>query len=77
MNLAVFDFAWVYLMLLLETAYNIRIPGFGGDDLRSVRKTSVPATHQQKLNHVRKAMLADMAEKDKERIGGVSMVGKR
>ncbi|CAJ0886130.1 5170_t:CDS:2 [Entrophospora sp. SA101] len=37
------------LQLHLERNWNIRIPGFASDEIRSVRKPVIAATHQQKL----------------------------
>ncbi|CAG8452365.1 3617_t:CDS:2 [Dentiscutata heterogama] len=37
------------LQLHLERNWNIRIPGFASDEIRSVRKTIVPSSHQQKM----------------------------
>lgn len=43
--------------------YNIRIPGFGLDEVRQARKPTVPTGHQQRLNQVRKAMQSDANER--------------
>ncbi|CAG8756633.1 3472_t:CDS:2, partial [Acaulospora morrowiae] len=53
------------LQLHLERNWNIRIPGFASDEIRSVRKT-IPNAHQQKLLAVNtakanKAQIATMA----------------
>ena len=53
--------------MIVERMYNIRIPGFSSDDTRSLRRQAVPSTHQQRLNQVRKAVNADLVEKEKER----------
>ncbi|KAJ1741052.1 Transcription initiation factor TFIID subunit 12 [Coemansia sp. RSA 989] len=37
------------LQLHLERNWNIRIPGFASDEIRSVRKSTVSAAHQEKL----------------------------
>jgi transcription initiation factor TFIID subunit TAF12 len=51
----------------VESMYNIRVPGFTGDIERSVRKPAVNAAHSQRLQQVKKAVAADMAEKEKEK----------
>ncbi|KAJ2831697.1 Transcription initiation factor TFIID subunit 12 [Coemansia furcata] len=40
------------LQLHLERNWNIRIPGFASEEIRSVRKTTVPQTHQEKLSAI-------------------------
>jgi transcription initiation factor TFIID subunit TAF12 len=53
----------------LETAYNIRIPGFGTDEVRARRAgaSGSSAIHQQRLNQVKKAMAVDSAREKAER----------
>jgi hypothetical protein len=55
------------LLLHLETAYNIRVPGFGDGEVKPVRKASTSAAHQQRLSQVRRAQAADAAEKEREK----------
>jgi transcription initiation factor TFIID subunit 12 len=43
------------LQLHLERNWNIRIPGFASDEIRSVRKPVIAAAHQQKLAAVNSA----------------------
>ncbi|ORY06115.1 hypothetical protein K493DRAFT_296188 [Basidiobolus meristosporus CBS 931.73] len=43
------------LQLHLERNWNIRIPGFASDDIRSLRKPNIPASHQQKTNAINTA----------------------
>ncbi|RIA91387.1 transcription initiation factor TFIID subunit A-domain-containing protein [Glomus cerebriforme] len=43
------------LQLHLERNWNIRIPGFASDEIRSVRKPVVSASHQQKLAAITQA----------------------
>ncbi|KAJ2002450.1 Transcription initiation factor TFIID subunit 12 [Coemansia thaxteri] len=40
------------LQLHLERNWNIRIPGFASEEIRSVRKTTVPQSHQEKLSAI-------------------------
>ncbi|KAJ2489620.1 Transcription initiation factor TFIID subunit 12 [Coemansia sp. RSA 2050] len=40
------------LQLHLERNWNIRIPGFASEEIRSVRKTAVPQTHQERLSAI-------------------------
>ncbi|KAJ2030402.1 Transcription initiation factor TFIID subunit 12 [Coemansia sp. S610] len=40
------------LQLHLERNWNIRIPGFASEEIRSVRKATVPQTHQEKLSAI-------------------------
>ncbi|ORX72348.1 hypothetical protein DL89DRAFT_221134 [Linderina pennispora] len=40
------------LQLHLERNWNIRIPGFAAEEIRSVRKTTVPSNHQERLNAI-------------------------
>ncbi|KAJ2744964.1 Transcription initiation factor TFIID subunit 12 [Coemansia sp. BCRC 34301] len=40
------------LQLHLERNWNIRIPGFASEEIRSVRKTMVPQTHQEKISAI-------------------------
>ncbi|KAJ1665465.1 Transcription initiation factor TFIID subunit 12 [Coemansia sp. RSA 25] len=40
------------LQLHLERNWNIRIPGFASEEIRSVRKTTVPQTHQEKISAI-------------------------
>ena len=42
------------------------MPGFGIDE-KPLRKQTTPAGHQQRLNQVRKSMVADIAQKEKEK----------
>lgn len=55
----------------LETAYNIRIPGFGTDEVRSSRRagagSGTSSAHQQRVNQVKKAMAIDSAREKAER----------
>lgn len=50
----------------VETMYNIRIPGFSLDEVRQVRKQTMPISHQQRLSQVKRAMAVDSTER-KER----------
>ncbi|KAJ2086493.1 Transcription initiation factor TFIID subunit 12 [Coemansia sp. RSA 986] len=43
------------LQLHLERNWNIRIPGFSTEEIRSVRKATVSQTHQEKLNAITNA----------------------
>ncbi|KAJ1966281.1 Transcription initiation factor TFIID subunit 12 [Dipsacomyces acuminosporus] len=40
------------LQLHLERNWNIRIPGFASEEIRSVRKVTVPQSHQEKLSAI-------------------------
>ncbi|KAJ2910882.1 Transcription initiation factor TFIID subunit 12 [Coemansia aciculifera] len=40
------------LQLHLERNWNIRIPGFASEEIRSVRKTTIPNTHQEKISAI-------------------------
>lgn len=46
------------LQLHLERNWNIRVPGYAEDEIRSVRKPHVPQSHQQKLQAVSNAKQA-------------------
>ncbi|OZJ04287.1 hypothetical protein BZG36_02588 [Bifiguratus adelaidae] len=54
------------LQLHLERNWNVRIPGFASDEIRSVRKTNVPASHQAKVQAVNSARQADAKSQKKE-----------
>ncbi|KAI8100075.1 transcription initiation factor TFIID subunit A-domain-containing protein, partial [Halteromyces radiatus] len=43
------------LQLHLERNWNIRIPGFASDDIRSLRKPNVPSSYQAKVQAVNHA----------------------
>lgn len=43
------------VQLVLERQYNIRIPGFATDEVRTVRKTQPAAGYYQKMNAVQAA----------------------
>jgi transcription initiation factor TFIID subunit 12 len=45
------------LQLVLERQYNIRIPGYATDDVRTVKKTMPSAGYLQKMNAVGAAKL--------------------
>ncbi|KAF9203342.1 hypothetical protein BGZ49_006527 [Haplosporangium sp. Z 27] len=51
------------VQLHLERNWNIRIPGFASEEIRSVRKSTVPSSHTQKVTAVNnaKATLANSA----------------
>ncbi|KAJ1675005.1 Transcription initiation factor TFIID subunit 12 [Spiromyces aspiralis] len=40
------------VQLHLERNWNIRIPGFSADEIRSVRKATLPASHQQRMQAI-------------------------
>ncbi|KAL0077923.1 transcription initiation factor TFIID subunit A-domain-containing protein [Phycomyces blakesleeanus] len=40
------------LQLHLERNWNIRVPGFASDDIRTLRKPNIPASHQSKVQAV-------------------------
>ncbi|KAI7832033.1 transcription initiation factor TFIID subunit 12-like protein [Kickxella alabastrina] len=40
------------LQLHLERNWNIRIPGFASEEIRSVRKTTVSQSHQEKMSAI-------------------------
>ncbi|KAJ1913380.1 Transcription initiation factor TFIID subunit 12 [Mycoemilia scoparia] len=40
------------VQLHLERNWNIRIPGFASDEIRSVRKTTYPASHQHRMQAI-------------------------
>jgi hypothetical protein len=44
-----------YLYGTIEKNWNILIPGFATEDIRSVRKMTVTPAHQQRMNAVKKA----------------------
>ncbi|KAG9068556.1 Transcription initiation factor TFIID subunit 12 [Linnemannia hyalina] len=46
------------VQLHLERNWNIRIPGFASEEIRSVRKSTVPSSHTQKLTAVNNAKAA-------------------
>ncbi|KAF9997846.1 Transcription initiation factor TFIID subunit 12 [Modicella reniformis] len=43
------------VQLHLERNWNIRIPGFASEEIRSVRKSTVPSSHTQKVTAVNNA----------------------
>ncbi|KAI8600672.1 transcription initiation factor TFIID subunit A-domain-containing protein [Dissophora ornata] len=43
------------VQLHLERNWNIRIPGFASEEIRSVRKSAVPSSHTQKVTAVNNA----------------------
>lgn len=48
--------AWILtIWLSLERNWNIRIPGFASEEIRSVRKSTVPNSHTQKIAAVNNA----------------------
>lgn len=49
------------VMLHLDKAYNITVPGFGGDEYRSYKRPIVSETHKQRLAVVRKSAAAGQA----------------
>ncbi|KAG0264575.1 Transcription initiation factor TFIID subunit 12 [Mortierella polycephala] len=46
------------VQLHLERNWNIRIPGFASEEIRSVRKSTVPSTHTQRVTAVNNAKAA-------------------
>ncbi|KAG0016967.1 Transcription initiation factor TFIID subunit 12, partial [Podila clonocystis] len=46
------------VQLHLERNWNIRIPGFASEEIRSVRKSNIPASHTQKVTAVNNAKAA-------------------
>lgn len=48
--------------------YNIRIPGFGLDEVRPLRKQTIPTGHQQRISQVKKAVINDIMNEKKEKI---------
>lgn len=58
----------IIITLLSETAYNIRIPGFGTDEVRGAgakKQAGSSSTHQQRLNQVKKAIALDSSERER------------
>ncbi|KAG0224970.1 Transcription initiation factor TFIID subunit 12 [Actinomortierella wolfii] len=49
------------VQLHLERNWNIRIPGFASEEIRSVRKSTVPSSHSQKVTAVNNAKAVQMA----------------
>lgn len=49
------------VLLHLDKAYNITVPGFGGDEYRSYKRPSISETHKQRLAVVRKSAAAGQA----------------
>jgi transcription initiation factor TFIID subunit 12 len=45
------------IQLILERNYNIRIPGYASDEIRSVRKFAPAVGWQQKMNAIQAAKL--------------------
>lgn len=45
------------IQLVLERTYNIRVPGFATDEVRTVRKTAPAPGYYQKVNAVQAAKL--------------------
>ena len=45
------------IQLVLERQYNIRIPGYSMDDVRTVKKTQPAPAYLQKMNAVQAAKL--------------------
>lgn len=43
------------IQLVLERQYNIRVPGFATDEVRTVRKTQPAAAYYQKMSAVQAA----------------------
>lgn len=41
--------------LYIERNWNIRIPGFAADDIRPLRKPTIPSSHQAKVQAVNTA----------------------
>lgn len=54
------------LQLILERNYNIRIPGYQGDEIRTVRKFQPTQTHAQRIQQVNqgKALNITMGKDD-------------
>lgn len=62
-----FNCIWVSIVVLfrnnlpivfffsLERNWNIRIPGFAADDIRPLRKPTIPSSHQSKVQAVNAA----------------------
>ncbi|KAF9164723.1 Transcription initiation factor TFIID subunit 12 [Actinomortierella ambigua] len=48
------------VQLHLERNWNIRIPGFASEEIRSVRKSTVPSSHTQKVTAVNNAKAVQM-----------------
>ena len=42
-------------LVLLERNWNVRIPGFAADEIRSLRKPVLPSSHQSKVQAVKTA----------------------
>lgn len=49
------------VLLHLDKAYNITVPGFGGDEYRSYKRPTISETHKQRLAVVRKSAAAGQA----------------
>ena len=49
------------VLLHLDKAYNITVPGFGGEDYRPYKKPTISETHKQRLALVRKSAAAGQA----------------
>ncbi|ORX92260.1 hypothetical protein K493DRAFT_44888 [Basidiobolus meristosporus CBS 931.73] len=43
------------VFMAAERNWNIRIPGFASDEIRSLRKPNIPTSHQQKTNAINTA----------------------
>ncbi|KAI9308108.1 transcription initiation factor TFIID subunit A-domain-containing protein [Cunninghamella echinulata] len=52
------------LQLHLERNWNIRIPGFASDDIRSIRKPTVPSSYMAKVQAVNNAKLQPSSRKE-------------
>jgi transcription initiation factor TFIID subunit 12 len=53
------------IQLILERNYNIRIPGYQGDEIRTVRKFAPTATHQARIQQLNQSKVLN-ATMDKE-----------
>ncbi|CDH55731.1 transcription initiation factor tfiid subunit12 [Lichtheimia corymbifera JMRC:FSU:9682] len=52
------------LQLHLERNWNVRIPGFASDDIKSLKKPVIPASHQSKVSAVNAAKSSSHSKKD-------------
>lgn len=48
----------------LERNWNVRIPGFASDDIKSLKKPVIPASHQSKVSAVNAAKSSSHSKKD-------------
>ncbi|KAI3659795.1 hypothetical protein MP638_002752 [Amoeboaphelidium occidentale] len=57
------------LQMVLESSYDIKIPGFANEELRQVKKAAGSNNaYQQKLGAVKKAIAAEQADREKEKV---------